>query len=169
MLPGAGCCFGGRKGEVVCKEGQVPFTSGKDEGREQKVRVMGERKWMWRRWTVWEGKDAIVERERRGEVNVAFWARCGGTIFAGGESDGFGGRWLLGGEGEGQELWHEGWWLGKMFAWLNQGDSVLLLEVMVVPWYVVAGNWRKHNSNVICTGHATVFCTGALFPKMVSV
>lgn len=43
MLPGAGCCFGGRKGKVVYK-GQVPFTSGKDEEREWKMRVMGARK-----------------------------------------------------------------------------------------------------------------------------
>lgn len=28
-----------------------------------------------------EGKDAIIERERRGEVNITFGARCGGTSF----------------------------------------------------------------------------------------
>lgn len=44
MLPRAGCFFRRRKDEVVDKEGQVLFRSGKDEGREWKVRVMGERK-----------------------------------------------------------------------------------------------------------------------------
>lgn len=44
MLPGAGCRFGRRKDEVEYEEGQVPFTSGKDERQEWKVRVMGEGK-----------------------------------------------------------------------------------------------------------------------------
>lgn len=81
MLPGAGCFFRRRKDEVVDKEGQVLFRSGKDEGREWKVRVMGERKWTWRSWTVREEKDAITDGERRGEVNITFGARSKGTSF----------------------------------------------------------------------------------------
>jgi len=37
-------------------------------------------------------------------------------VLAGGESDGFSWRWLLRGEGEGQGLWEQGWWLGETFA-----------------------------------------------------
>lgn len=62
------------------KKNKVPFTSGKDEGGEWKVRVMGEGKSTWRSWTVQEGKDAIMEKEERGEVSVTFGARCEGTI-----------------------------------------------------------------------------------------
>jgi len=46
---------------------------------------------------------------------------------------------------------------------------MLLLEVMVVPCYVISGNLRKYDSDTTFTGHATGFCTRTLFPKMASV
>lgn len=32
-------------------------------------------------------------------------------------------------------------------------------EVMAVPWYVIHGNLRTHNSNIKFIGHTTSFCT----------
>lgn len=52
------------------------------------MRVMGERKRMWRSWTVREGEDAIIERRRSAKVNVTFGVDVEDQFLAGGEGDG---------------------------------------------------------------------------------
>lgn len=156
MLPGAGCCFGRRKDEVEYKERWVPFTSGKDERQEWKVRVMGERKWTWRSWTVREEKDAIIDKERGREVNVTFGA--GSIVLAGGEGIGLARRGFWEGrEGGGGCKWRGDGWvrcLPDWFAWPHWWAS-MILEVMAVPWDEISGTLRKPDSNFWFTPRAS--------------